>query len=106
MTAKPSCGSRRSSRAPNSARLPSRCACRRCHLSQFVPHAHQRPPLRRVRSQAKLEELIAMEEAYVYTDDASFLAELQAALAAEKEARKDAEAAAEEAEEDFIGLAV
>ena len=63
MTAKPSCGSRRSSRAPNSARLPSRCACRRCHLSLFVPHAHQRPPLRRVRSQAKLEERHAHDDA-------------------------------------------
>ena len=34
----------------------------------------------RAHTQAKLEELIAMEEAYVYTDDAAFLAELAAAV--------------------------
>jgi len=34
----------------------------------------------RSRTVAKLEELIAMEEAYIYTDDPAFLAELQAAV--------------------------
>ena len=37
-------------RARRTARAASRCACRRCHLSQFVPHATN-APLRRVRSQ-------------------------------------------------------
>ena len=34
----------------------------------------------RATTHAKLEELISMEESYIYTDDPAFLAELQAAI--------------------------
>jgi len=60
-------------RVPHLARFPKLQA----KLTEEVEALLERE---RANTQAKLEELIAMEEAYIYTDDEKFLAELQSAI--------------------------